>query len=663
MRQILILGFFFTLFLLIANNSSAEPEVTYVSVDPASVDKDSDDSVTFEGDCDFCTQEELQYFYWNSSIDEIIHYGDSFDGLNFVKDASEFTGGEHEITLQVKGGGEWSLIDAESTTNLVVNDKSGGIDKELEANFDILPPIFHLGETAVFQACTKMQPMAQPCDDEDADLSFTWTIQLEGTENSEVISNAESFEYSSFSVGNYTLSFVVTNNDNDEEASGSKSFQVLPPRPIASVVEGLQEIIIKKGYSVSLNATCKDYLGEPFNCKYTWDYGLAQDYDDVSDIWKEGHSGVVTVQGSVLDFQVDDSFNVGEYIIRLIAFDEETNTPSISIIVKLTINPANVIPTPEFVISIGTLGGGDYYKYSLISFNSTASYDGDGVIIARQWWVNNQVLSTDEVWKTSFDTVGKTQIKFRVQDDDGVWSPKISKVIDIIDNTPPSVNFTISSEGKLYNFSSTVSDAEGHIVSLEWKINGVLISTDETTTWEANSSGDFLVLFIATDDGGLSSNLTKTFTVKSTEPKNFVVEHAAKIDVGENLRLDFSKTTGDVSSFEIVVYFPDGNSEKFEVNRGAMENTNIGIGDEFEYKCELEGEYVIDVTVKWSDGSDFNKTTDYYTFQINVGDKQSAGPEPGSNETLPLDEDTLPSISLFTAILSVTIMALARRQR
>jgi len=71
---------------------------------------------------------------------------------------------------------------------------------------------------------------------------------------------------------------------------------------------------------------------------------------------------------------------------------------------------------------------------------------------------------------------------------------------------------------------------------------------------------------------------------------------------------------------------------------------------------------LFDIVVKWADGSDFNQNTDFYTTRVNVGDVDDGSSVTPSEKTETIDEG-LPSISLIAVIISVTILAMSRRQR
>ena len=84
MKYLLTFAFLLVLSLSLNENTSAEPEVFMVSIDPANVDNQEDQIVTFEGDCSICNEEELDHFYWRSSIDDVIAEGSNFMDINSI---------------------------------------------------------------------------------------------------------------------------------------------------------------------------------------------------------------------------------------------------------------------------------------------------------------------------------------------------------------------------------------------------------------------------------------------------------------------------------------------------------------------------------------------------------------------------------------------------
>ena len=109
-----------------------------------------------------------------------------------------------------------------------------------------------------------------------------------------------------------------------------------------------------------------------------------------------------------------------------------------------------------------------------------------------------------------------------------MWSSKVSTNFKIVSNSPPSVDFVISSEGLLSTFISTVSDVEGSVIAFEWFIGDDLISTEANTTWTTNQSGSYAVTLRVMDDGGLWSEVTKSFQVEILQQKNYVATFSSR---------------------------------------------------------------------------------------------------------------------------------------
>ena len=646
MRYLLTFALLLALSFTLSDDTSAEPVVFMAAVSPSTIDNQVEEPVNFEGDCDVCNEEQLEYFYWNSSVDSVLMEGSSFSDINFQVSSTTFSTGNHSITLQVKGNGSWSNIDEDSTTSLAVTGRDdGGGDGSIDVNFEIFPPSVHLGETATFRACTSMQPEPQPCVcDPGADLDFDWSIQWNKEGNWSTIGYTESFDYNDLEEGTHDVRLIITNNDDGEVSDpGYLEFIVLPPIPIA-VIEGPESVTIKEGKSLEINSHCEDNNAEVIDCNHHWE------------IWEYKNDGDLLFKKEGQDIILDNLTNeIGRYDVMLRTTDDEgTYSQWASLMVDVL--PPNELPSAVITISPNSLGGltPEYYQYSNLSFSSLGSNDPDGNIVAQKWWHENEVVSHDAVWISSFSDTGIYQVKLEVQDDDGVWSSKVSTNLKIISNSPPTADFTISSDEEIYTFNSTVSDAEGFVTSFEWWIEDTLISTNQNTTWAANVSGTFVVTFVAIDDGGLSTKVEKTVEVKMAEQKNFVVMFGSKtLDVGDNFTMDFSGTSGSVSNYEITVYLPNGTDEKYATNQ-----------NEFGFTCNQEGRYLFDIVVKWADESEFNQNSDFYSTSINVGDveEDSSGNEEAKNQTVN-ETSGLYSISIITAIISITIIAISRRQR
>ena len=645
MRYLLTFAFLLALSLSLNEDTSAEPEVFMVSIDPANVDNQEDQIVTFEGDCTICNEEELDHFYWRSSIDDVISEGSDFMDINFQMSSMDFSTGDHQITLQVRDtGGNMSEINDNSTAYLGVTEGHGGGGGSINVNFDVTPPSLHLGETARFAACTEMQPEPQPCvSDPDPDLSFDWTIQWEGEDEWSYLGDTEVFDYNNFEEGTHNVSLIITDNSNDEVSDpGYQEIMVLPPIPIA-VIDAAEQITVKEGQTLEISSHCENNNAEVIDCEHSWE------------IWEYKDGGDLQFRLTGKDIVLNNLTNndPNEYEVMLRTSDDQ-GTLSAWVNVIVTVNPPNEIPSAVITISPQSLGGltPEYYQNSDLTFSSSSSNDPDGEIVGYKWWFNNDLVSENLNWITSFSETGIYQIKLEVRDDDSVWSTKVSTNFKIVSNSPPSVDLVISSEGLLSTFTSMVSDAEGSVVAFEWFIDDDLISTEENTTWMANQSGSYAVTLRVVDDGGLWSEITKSFQVEILQQKNYVPTFSSKnIDVGDSFTIDFTETMGAVDHYEIIVNYPNGSTDIYETT-----------DNQFTIKFNREGTYTLDITVFWADGVPQDGLADWYGPTVYVGQED----EPVDNTQPPEvvePDSSLSSTSVVVSLVTLSLLAVLRRQR
>ena len=649
MRVQLFFVFLFAVSIAVLSNVSAEPEILMMDVNPENVDNQQDEEISFDGDCNICNEEELAYFYWNSSIAGVLNEGSSPTNINFVAVSSSFVTGDHNITLQVRdNNGTWSEITEEFTVLLYV---AGRDDEEgITVNFAITPPSIHLGESARFEACQEMQPEPQPCvDDINPDLDFNWEIQWDGETNWSYLGNQEGFDYVDFQEGTHAVQLTITDNSNGESASDVSEISVLSPIPSAAI-SGPDQVIIKEGQSLDLSAICYDNTMEEIDCDYEWE------------IWEDESNGDLLYTFDTQDISVSDLTNeINKYDV-MVRVTDDSGTYSMWVHVFVTVNPPNQVPFGGITILPNSLGGltPEYYQFTELTFSSSSSNDPDGNIVAYNWWFNNELVSSTNNWVSSFNETGIYQVKLEVQDDNGVWSSKVSTNFKIIANTPPTIDFTISGEGFSFVFNSSATDLEGTVVQFEWLIrwnegNQTIISYEQNYTWTTNQTGIYTVTFRAMDDGGMWSEASETFESKVMEQKNFVALFSSKnIEPGETFNIDFSETTGSVEKFVIVVNYPDSSQESHETSNS-----------KYTLLFEEEGKYMLDVTVIWADGVPQDDLADWYGPTVYVGvDDSIDDSEPEDKIPEPDGEESgLPSISLVLALAVTLLVAVSRRQR
>ena len=646
MRKQLFSVFLFVISIVFLSSVEGEPEVLMVSINPSDVDNQQEEEITFEGDCNVCNEEQLSYFYWNSSISGVLREGSNHMDLNFIAMSSSFPTGEHNITLQVQDNtSAWSEINDESTAVLNVAGRDDPGSGDITVNFAITPPSLHLGETARFEACTEMQPDPQPChSDIDADLDFNWEIQWEGETNWSYLGNQEAFDYVNFEEGTHIVRLTITDNSDDSEASDTQEIVILPPIPSVSVSVS-DQVTIKEGQTLDISATCYDNKDEEIECTYVWE------------IWEDKANGDLLYTFDTKDISLTDlTTEINKYDVMVQGTDA-SDTTSQWVHVFVTVNPPNESPSASITIFPPSLGGltPEYYQYSDMAFSAGGSNDPDGIIVAYNWWFNNEIVSTDFTWSSSFSDTGIYQVKLEVQDDNGAWSSKVSTNFKIIENTAPTVDFTFEQLGNSFVFNSTSSDSEGSVTSFEWLIDDEVISTQENCTWVSSSSGTYTVTFRAMDDGGLWSETSKTIESTFAEQKNFVAKFSSKnIQPGETFTIDFSNTTGNVDYYEIIVNNPNGSKDKYET-------TTVAYTLIFENK----GTYTLDITVIWADGEPQGGLSDWYgpTIYVGTDDEEEEKADTGIPEPSAEEDAGLPSLSILVALIVTSLVAISRRQR
>ena len=185
------------------------------------------------------------------------------------------------------------------------------------------------------------------------------------------------------------------------------------------------------------------------------------------------------------------------------------------------------------------------------------------------------------------------------------------------------------------------------------------ISSNRNTTWLANVSGIYEITLMVWDDGGLWSNITQNIEVvfSAFEQKNFVVFFSSKnIEPGDSFTMDFSKTTGGVEHYNIVVNNPDGSKDSYTVIMSGADGYNYSL------TFPVKGVYRLDITVIWADGIVQDNMTDFYGPTVNVGgDETDTLVEEKPLEEV--DDSGLPSISILVTLLITSLIAISRRQR
>ena len=147
--------------------------------------------------------------------------------------------------------------------------------------------------------------------------------------------------------------------------------------------------------------------------------------------------------------------------------------------------------------------------------------DGDGDVIAFEWYIDDELVSSDPIYTNGSLEAGNHTVKFRVQDDWEAWSDYDTATLEVeaLPNIPPKAFIDQlapdhAPEGMDVNFQGHGEDDDGDIVAHEWYLDDTLLS-DQTAFVRNNIPvGNYTVSFRVQDDSGeWSLNATATLEI------------------------------------------------------------------------------------------------------------------------------------------------------
>ena len=630
-HDVLVLSLLGLALLVAAGSEAAAPEATILQIDPQEVNRDSGTPINFDGQFSDGDDDQLEFVYWNSSIDDVIHSGSAFSDLSFQRQSGEFSQGNHTITLVVKAGGEWSANGANATSWLNV---TGPPPRNPDASVSINPPTAHQGEEVSFVGSGTYYDPATSI------VVYEWYL------DDEYYGGEMTFSDSGISVGNHTMELIVEDNEGLRSEPAQEPFQILPPIPLAHL-DSIDPSPAKVGEIITFSGHCTGASGDVEECdEYRWDIRSDTDGSTLFSLY----GAIVTV----------DNLTEGDYEVWLRIIDGN-GTVSSWVSDSLSVGPPNKTPVATITISPDPLPSSafvpEYYQFVEITFSSGSSSDSDGNLVGWRWWFDGALVSTSPDWVTTFDSLRDGTVKLQVMDDDGVWSGNNSRQFRIVANTAPTAAILLTPAmaveiDALVTLSGSGTDAEGYIAGWEWSLDGVVFATTQNATVSSNITGAHAVMLTVTDDGGLQANASASFTVKELDiiaEKYFDVSVSPlNAAIGEDITIDLTGTTGPVEEFEINI---DG-----DITTTQDRTVTISF--------DAKGTYNLDITVWWSDGTSFDQNRDFYTTTVTVTKSGggSGGGDAGGDDDGSIDSGGgLPGLGLLAALAGLGLAA--RRKR
>ncbi len=630
-HDVLVLSLLGLALLVAAGSEAAAPEATILQIDPQEVNRDSGTPINFDGQFSDGDDDQLEFVYWNSSIDDVIHSGSEFSDLSFQRQSGEFSQGNHTITLVVKAGGEWSANGANATSWLNV---TGPPPRNPDASVSINPPTAHQGEEVSFVGSGTYYDPATSI------VVYEWYL------DDEYYGGEMTFSDSGISVGNHTMELIVEDNEGLRSEPAQEPFQILPPIPLAHL-DYIDPSPAKVGEVITFSGHCTGASGDVEECdEYRWDIRSDTDGSTLFSLY----GAIVTV----------DNLTEGDYEVWLRIIDGN-GTVSSWVSDSLSVGPPNKTPVATITISPDPLPSSafvpEYYQFVEITFSSGSSSDSDGNLVGWRWWFDGALVSTSPDWVTTFDSPRDGTVKLQVMDDDGVWSGNNSRQFRIVANTAPTAAILLTPAmaveiDALVTLNGSGTDAEGYIAGWEWSLDGVVFATTQNATVSSNITGAHAVMLTVTDDGGLQANASASFTVKELDiiaEKYFDVSVSPlNAAIGEDITIDLTGTTGPVEEFEINI---DG-----DITTTQDRTVTISF--------DAKGTYNLDITVWWSDGTSFDQNRDFYTTTVTVtksGGGSGGGDAGGDGDDSDGSGGGIPGPGLLAALAGLGLAA--RRKR
>lgn len=353
-------------------------------------------------------------YNWTSSIDGLLSSQKEFVGSNL-------TIGDHIITFAVLDDyGTWSK---EVQVALRVNQIPVVYIDSISPNPSLSDQSVHFVGHGV----------------DDKEISeYYWSSSLDG-----YLSDSESFSRVGLSLGQHIISFKA--RDKDDVWSEVKNFQLkIHKKPIARIISFTPESP-NEGDIISL-------LGEGS------DDGIVMAYN-----WTSNIDGFLSDQA-----KFDGVLSVGEHTIYLTVVDD-MGVWSKKAIRKLSVNGIpmayidSISPNPAKEGEIVTLSGHGEDDDSVVAYEWASSTDG--------------VIGGESSLSITYLSPGTHDIRFKVKDDDGVWSKETtaSLVIEPRTNQAPTVAFISPTRGEVVSdfilIQAEAHDEDGGVERIEIRVD------------------------------------------------------------------------------------------------------------------------------------------------------------------------------------------------
>jgi hypothetical protein len=203
----------------------------------------------------------------------------------------------------------------------------------------------------------------------------------------------------------------------------------------------------------------------------------------------------------------------GNYIVHAVVRSGDTTTVSSAARIIVI---GNTAPT----VSITAPANGSSFVVGNGQTIAASASDPDGTIQSVQFFVNNQLLSTDTTapytaaWNPG--ATGSYTLVAKAIDNSGAQTLSAPVNVSIGNNLPPTVSIVTPASGlqvtggTTINLTAIASDSDGSVTSVRYLANGNVVGTSATApyhaAWAPSAAGTYSVIAQATDNSGNITN-------------------------------------------------------------------------------------------------------------------------------------------------------------
>ena len=265
------------------------------------------------------------------------------------------------------------------------------------------------------------------------------------------------------------------------------------------------------------NGPYRGLLGEEI--KFYSEGSIDPDGVITSYIWDFGDGSSETLKNPSHVFGADRT-----YIVSLTVVNEDGNSDIDYAECLVVSRPAqSQVTTPVNYQSPIAEGNGPYYGYSSepIKFNSSGSYDPDGLITGYTWSFGDGEKSKEANPNHMYSLSGNYTVELSLEDNQGKRG--VYTTFSIIETYPPTQASIIApghaKEGEMIQFNVTIlTRPEESSLTYLWRFGDGEYSEQKNASHRYNVPGPFKISLTVTDDRGKTSSFTTDIVIEENEP-------------------------------------------------------------------------------------------------------------------------------------------------